>query len=32
VRWEGGDNDKSATTGFNSGKFNRTAAGLRHSF
>ncbi|MBI5901225.1 MAG: porin [Rhodocyclales bacterium] len=32
VRWEGGDNDKSAATGFNSGKFNRTALGFRHSF
>ncbi len=32
ARWEGGDNDKSATTGANGGKFNRTALGLRHSF
>lgn len=32
ARWEGGDNDKSATTGSNGGKFNRTAFGLRHSF
>ena len=32
ARWEGGDNDKSATTGSTGGKFNRTAVGLRHSF
>jgi predicted porin len=32
ARWEGGDNDKSAVTGANGGKFNRTALGLRHSF
>ncbi|MDK9702701.1 MAG: porin [Sulfuritalea sp.] len=32
VRWEGGDNDKSAVTGANGGKFNRTAFGLKHTF
>jgi predicted porin len=32
ARWEGGDNDKSALTGSNSGKFTRYALGLRHSF
>lgn len=32
ARWEGGDNDKSATTGATGGKFNRTAFGLRHTF
>ncbi len=32
VRWENGDNDKSAATGGNTGKFTRTALGLRHSF
>jgi len=32
ARWEGGDNDKSAITGANGGKFNRTAFGLKHTF
>jgi predicted porin len=32
VRWEDGDNDKSALTGSATGKFTRTALGLRHSF
>ncbi|MBK8760908.1 MAG: porin [Sulfuritalea sp.] len=32
VRWESGDNDKSAATGSGTGKFTRTALGLRHSF
>jgi len=32
VRWEDGDNDKSALTGSATGKFTRTALGLRHTF
>ena len=32
VRWENGDNDKSAVAGAGTGKFTRTALGLRHSF
>lgn len=32
VRWEDGDNDKSALTGSGTGKFSRTALGLRHAF
>lgn len=32
VRWEDGDNDKSALTGTGTGKFTRTALGLKHSF
>jgi len=32
VRWEDGDNDKSALTGSATGKFTRTALGLKHTF
>ncbi|MDK9705386.1 MAG: porin [Sulfuritalea sp.] len=32
VRWEDGDNDKSALTGSGTGKFTRTALGLKHAF
>lgn len=32
VRWEDGDNDKSALTGSGTGKFTRTALGLKHTF
>ena len=32
VRWEDGDNDKSAVAGAATGKFTRTALGLKHTF